>query len=63
MALGTPRATIDLAAALGVTPGAVSQHLRVLEGGGLVTRARAGRRVLYRRTELGDRLATAPGDR
>jgi DNA-binding transcriptional ArsR family regulator len=61
MALGTPRATIDLAAALGVTPGAVSQHLQVLEGGGLVTRARAGRRVLYRRTELGDRLARVSG--
>lgn len=55
-ALGTPRATIDLAEALGVTPGAVSQHLRVLGDSGLVTRSRAGRRVLYRRTELGDRL-------
>jgi DNA-binding transcriptional ArsR family regulator len=63
MALSSPRATIDLAAALGVTPGAVSQHLQVLEGGRLVTRARAGRRVLYRRTELGDRLASATGDR
>jgi hypothetical protein len=61
MALGSPRATIDLAAALGATPGAISQHLQVLAGSGLVTRARAGRRVLYRRTELGDRLTSASG--
>jgi DNA-binding transcriptional ArsR family regulator len=60
-ALDTPRATTDLAAALGVTPGAVSQHLRVLADSGLVTRSRAGRRVLYRRTALGDRLTSAAG--
>src|SRR3954471_16465604 len=58
-ALDTPRATVDLAELLSVTPGAVSQHLQVLEAGGLVTRARAGRRVLYRHTELADRLMTA----
>nr|WP_307841136.1 ArsR family transcriptional regulator [Streptomyces endocoffeicus] len=40
-----------------VTPSAVSQHLRVLYATGLVTRARHGRQVLYRRSPLGDRLA------
>jgi DNA-binding transcriptional ArsR family regulator len=40
-----------------VTPSAVSQHLRVLFAAGLVTRARHGRQVLYRRSDLGDRLA------
>jgi DNA-binding transcriptional ArsR family regulator len=56
-ALDVPRATVDLARALGVTPGAVSQHLRILAACDLVAGARQGRRVLYRRTELGDRLA------
>lgn len=49
--------TAELARRTGVTPGAVSQHLRVLHETGLVTRTRAGRYVLYRRTELGERLA------
>lgn len=65
--VGTPRAhllrlltdplpTVELARRLRVTPSAVSQHLRVLAGSGLVTRARHGRMVLYRRTSLGDQL-------
>ncbi|MFC6878996.1 ArsR/SmtB family transcription factor [Actinomadura yumaensis] len=56
--LERPASTTDLARRLGVTPGAVSQHLAVLRGAGLVGRARAGRSVLYARTPLGDRLAT-----
>jgi DNA-binding transcriptional ArsR family regulator len=48
--------TIELARRLRVTPGAVSQHLRVLHDGGLVTRVRDGRHVLYRRSDLGNRL-------
>ncbi|MFF5521620.1 ArsR/SmtB family transcription factor [Streptomyces coeruleorubidus] len=48
---------MELARRLGVTPSAVSQHLRVLHATGLVTRARDGRRVLYRRSPLGERLA------
>lgn len=48
--------TIELARRLRVTPGAVSQHLKVLHAAGLVTRVRDGRQVLYRRSELGDRL-------
>ncbi|MGI5460407.1 ArsR/SmtB family transcription factor [Streptomyces sp. CA-249302] len=55
--LAEPLPTVELARRLGVTPSAVSQHLRVLHATGLVTRARDGRRVLYRRSALGDRLA------
>jgi DNA-binding transcriptional ArsR family regulator len=54
--LGRPASTKDLAERLGITPGAVSQHLSVLHGAGLVTRARVGRVVLYARSELGTRL-------
>lgn len=54
--LAEPLPTVELARRLGVTPSAVSQHLKVLHATGLVTRARDGRRVLYRRTDLGDRL-------
>ncbi|GAA4622063.1 DUF5937 family protein [Actinoallomurus vinaceus] len=55
--LEEPLATVELARRVGVTPSAVSQHLRVLFAAGLVTRARHGRQVLYRRSDLGDRLA------
>ena len=61
--LTEPTATIELARRLRVTPSAVSQHLQVLHATGLVTRTRAGRQVLYRRSLLGDQLgdgATAP---
>ncbi|MFG2120369.1 metalloregulator ArsR/SmtB family transcription factor [Streptomyces sp. NPDC048710] len=56
--LAEPLPTVELARRLGVTPSAVSQHLRVLHATGLVTRAREGRRVLYRRSPLGERLAS-----
>ncbi|WP_030145103.1 ArsR/SmtB family transcription factor [Spirillospora albida] len=55
-ALGAPASTTDLARRLGVTPGAVSQHLAVLRDCGLVTGHRLGRRVLYARTPVGDML-------
>ncbi|RSS84069.1 ArsR family transcriptional regulator [Streptomyces sp. WAC06614] len=55
--LAEPLATIELARRLRVTPSAVSQHLRVLHAAGLLTRARQGRQVLYRRSPLGDQLA------
>jgi Helix-turn-helix domain len=55
-ALDAPVATIDLARRLDVTPGAISQHLKVLCRARLAAGTRQGRRVLYRRTELGDRL-------
>ncbi len=53
-----PLPTVEIARRLGVTPSAVSQHLQVLHGGGLVIRARDRRQVLYRRSRLGDQLAT-----
>ncbi|MBP0454394.1 helix-turn-helix transcriptional regulator [Kitasatospora sp. RG8] len=55
-----PASTTDLAYRLGVTPGAVSQHLAVLHQTGLVTRARHGRSVLYSRSPLGDELTGGP---
>lgn len=54
--LDRPTSTTDLADRLGITPGAVSQHLAVLYDTGLVTRARIGRTVLYARSDLGSRL-------
>lgn len=54
--LREPASTTDLARRLGVTPGAVSQHLKVLHGARLVSRTRAGRSVLYLRSELADAL-------
>ncbi|MBP5942405.1 ArsR/SmtB family transcription factor [Streptomyces acidiscabies] len=55
--LAEPLPTVEIARRLRVTPSAVSQHLRVLYATGLVTRARAGRQVLYRRSPLGDQLS------
>lgn len=54
--LRSPATTTDLAHALGVTPSAVSQHLRVLRENNLVGRERFGRRVMYVTTPLGDAL-------
>ncbi|GLV84451.1 transcriptional regulator [Streptomyces lavendulae subsp. lavendulae] len=54
--LDAPLPTVEIARRTGVTPSAVSQHLRVLYATGLVTRARDGRHVLYRRSLLGDQL-------
>ncbi|MFD5385101.1 ArsR/SmtB family transcription factor [Streptomyces sp. NPDC127074] len=59
--LDEPLPTVELARRLRVTPSAVSQHLRVLHATGLVTRARHGRQVLYRRSTLGDQLAAPDG--
>jgi DNA-binding transcriptional ArsR family regulator len=55
--LEEPLPTVEIARRFQVTPSAVSQHLRVLYATGLVTRARDGRQVLYRRSSLGDQLA------
>ncbi|MEU7871857.1 helix-turn-helix domain-containing protein [Dactylosporangium sp. NPDC049140] len=54
--LETPASSTELASRLGVTPSAVNQHLRALHAGGLLITARHGRSVLYRRSDLGDRL-------
>lgn len=58
--LERPASTTELARRLGVTPGAISQHLTVLRNAGLVSRAPAGRTVLYARTNLGAHLHTPP---
>jgi biotin operon repressor len=54
--LGTPASSTELAVRLGVTTTAVNQHLRALRAGGLLVSARHGRSVLYRRTDLAERL-------
>jgi len=51
--LRSPATTSALARQLAVTPGAVSQHLAVLHRGGLLTRQRSGRSVLYQISDLG----------
>lgn len=60
-ALAEPAAVVDLAAALGISPSAVSQSLKVLSESGIVESSRFGRRVLYRRTALGDALVQGDG--
>ena len=55
-ALEAPRSTTQLARRLGLSPGAVSQHLSALGAIGLLTAARHGREVLYLRTPLADQL-------
>ncbi|WP_106193141.1 ArsR/SmtB family transcription factor [Umezawaea tangerina] len=56
VALREPASSTELALRLGVTTSAVNQHLRVLERGGLLTRARYGRSVLYYPSDLGQAL-------
>jgi DNA-binding transcriptional ArsR family regulator len=48
--LDLPRTTTQLAGQLGLSPPAVSQHLKVLKDAALVTGRRRGRTVLYQRT-------------
>ncbi|MEU0091481.1 DUF5937 family protein [Kribbella sp. NPDC006257] len=55
-ALDQPASTLELARRRGVSPSAISQQLATLTANGLVSKARAGRVVLYARTELGDQL-------
>jgi DNA-binding transcriptional ArsR family regulator len=57
--LDRPRSTSDLARALGVSPGGVSQHLGALRAAGLVHGHRVGRAVLYLRSPAGDTLVRA----
>ncbi|MDP0396448.1 ArsR/SmtB family transcription factor [Tsukamurella strandjordii] len=58
VALEEPSAVSELARVLGVSPSAISQSLKVLSANGIVDSARYGRRVLYRRTAIGDALVT-----
>lgn len=58
-ALDRPRSTTDLARALEISPGGVSQHLSVLYSAGLVCRRRDRRMVLYLRSHSGEALMNA----
>ena len=55
--LRAPTSPSELAERLGVTRGAISQHLAVLREAGLVACERRGRTALYLRTALGNTLA------
>ncbi|GLW07034.1 transcriptional regulator [Microtetraspora sp. NBRC 13810] len=57
--LGTPKSTTQLVALTGQGLGSVGRHLRVLLDAQLVGRRRAGRSVLYYRTDAGEVLVAA----
>ena len=59
MALDCPRSTTELAGALGVSSGGISQQLAILGDAGLVSRRRVQRFVLYLRSADGDALVEA----
>ena len=58
-ALEEPATTTQLVAALHLSVGGVGDHLAALRAAGVVSRARAGRSVLYTRTPVGDALVAA----
>jgi|SRR5581483_642162 len=57
--LDSPKSTTQLVALTGLGLGSVGRHLKVLLGACLVQRRRAGRSVLYSRTQAGDVLVEA----
>jgi DNA-binding transcriptional ArsR family regulator len=57
--LDTPKSTTQLVALTGLALGSVGRHLKVLLDARLVRRRRAGRSVLYYRTEPGDVLVNS----
>jgi DNA-binding transcriptional ArsR family regulator len=57
--LALPRTTTQLAGQLGLSPPAVSQHLKILKDTALVTARRRGRMVLYQRTPAATALLEA----
>ncbi|MFI5652030.1 helix-turn-helix domain-containing protein [Streptomyces anulatus] len=59
--LASPLSTTQLVALTGQGLGSVGRHLRILLEAGLVRRRRAGRSVLYFRTEAGDVLVHGAG--
>jgi DNA-binding transcriptional ArsR family regulator len=56
LALRVPRSTTELADALRLTPGAVSQQLKILHEAGLVSRHRERRLVFYRLSRRGEAM-------
>ncbi|GAA4892091.1 DUF5937 family protein [Streptomyces coeruleoprunus] len=58
VSLTEPVTTVMLARRLGMAPGAVSQHLKVLHTAGLLARHRNGREVFYSCSPLGLALGT-----
>jgi DNA-binding transcriptional ArsR family regulator len=59
-ALHAPATTSQLSQQLATSLGGTSTHLAILNRAGLITRARSGRAVLFRRTALGDALIDSP---
>jgi DNA-binding transcriptional ArsR family regulator len=57
--LDTPKSTTQLVALTGQRLGSVGRHLKILLDAQLVRRRRAGRSVLYYRTQAGDALVEA----
>jgi DNA-binding transcriptional ArsR family regulator len=57
--LALPRTTTQLAEQLGLSPAAVSQHLKILHNAALVSDQRRGRMVLYQRTPAATTLLAA----
>ena len=52
------RTTSQVAVDAGIAVSTASHHLTTLRNAGLATAERAGRRLLYQRTPLGDELTT-----
>ncbi|MFD0331981.1 ArsR/SmtB family transcription factor [Streptacidiphilus monticola] len=59
--MDAPASTTELARRAGLTAAGVSQHLTALRAAGLVSAHRAGRSVLYARTEVGNALLVPSG--
>jgi len=59
--LDTPKSTTHLVALTGQGLGSVGRHLKILLDAGLIRRRRAGKSVLYYRTNAGEALVQAPG--
>jgi DNA-binding transcriptional ArsR family regulator len=60
--LVAPSTTGEVARVLGITPGAVSQHLARLRVAGLVESARSGKRVYHRPSSTGESLLSVFGE-
>ncbi|MBO2445643.1 helix-turn-helix domain-containing protein [Actinomadura barringtoniae] len=60
--LDLPMSTTQAATQMALSAPTLSVHLQALRAAGLLTSRRAGRQVLYSRTELGDRLLTEAGN-